>query len=74
MAAVEAGVPRRQPISEEVKLAVFQRDGGRCVQCGSNFDIQYDHIIPVAMGGSSTVENLQILCATCNQRKGPSIA
>jgi 5-methylcytosine-specific restriction endonuclease McrA len=74
MAAVEAGVPRRQPIPEEVKLAVFQRDGGRCVQCGSNFDIQYDHIIPVAMGGSSTVENLQILCATCNQRKGPSIA
>jgi hypothetical protein len=31
----------------------------------SNFDIQYDHIIPFSMGGATTVENLQILCATC---------
>jgi 5-methylcytosine-specific restriction endonuclease McrA len=49
---------------------VFRRDGGRCVECGSDFDIQYDHVIPVALGGANTVENLQILCAPCNQRKG----
>jgi HNH endonuclease len=64
---------RRQPIPRETRLAVFNRDGGRCAECGSNFDIQYDHIIPVAMGGSSTVENLQILCADCNRRKGPTL-
>lgn len=64
---------RRQPIARELRLSVFERDGGRCVECGSNFDLQYDHIIPVAMGGATTVENLQLLCAPCNQRKGASL-
>jgi 5-methylcytosine-specific restriction endonuclease McrA len=73
VASDETGVPRRQPIPREIKLAVFERDGGQCVECGSSFEIQYDHIIPVAMGGASTAENLQILCATCNQRKGASL-
>jgi 5-methylcytosine-specific restriction endonuclease McrA len=73
MAADEAGIPRRGVIAREVRLAVFQRDGGRCVECGSNFDIQYDHIIPFSMGGASTVENLQILCADCNGAKGASL-
>lgn len=62
--------PRRQPIPREVKRLVFERDGGECVDCGSRFDIHYDHIIPLSLGGSSTVENLQLLCAPCNQQKG----
>jgi hypothetical protein len=73
MAAGEAGNPRRERIPREVRLAVFERDGGRCVECGSNFEIQYDHIIPFSIGGASTMENLQILCATCNQSKGAAV-
>jgi hypothetical protein len=65
--------PRRDVIPREVRRAVFDRDGGRCVECGSNFDIQYDHLIPVARGGANTVANLQILCAPCNQKKGDSL-
>jgi 5-methylcytosine-specific restriction endonuclease McrA len=64
---------RREPIAAEVRRAVFERDGGRCVACGSAFDIQYDHVIPLSMGGAGTVENLQVLCATCNRRKGASL-
>jgi HNH endonuclease len=74
MAAEAAGVSRREVIPREIRLAVFERDGGRCVGCGSNFDIQYDHVIPFSMGGASTVENLQILCADCNRQKGASFA
>jgi 5-methylcytosine-specific restriction endonuclease McrA len=74
MAANGAGPARREVISREVRFAVFERDGGRCVECGSGFDIQYDHVIPFSMGGASTVENLQILCADCNRSKGASIA
>jgi hypothetical protein len=65
--------PQRVVIATDVRNAVFNRDGGRCVECGSNFDIQYDHIIPVVRGGSNEVNNLQILCATCNRKKGTSL-
>jgi 5-methylcytosine-specific restriction endonuclease McrA len=71
--AGEVAEQRRQPIPRAVRLAVFERDGGRCVECGSAFEIQYDHVIPVALGGAGTVENLQILCAPCNQAKGAAL-
>jgi 5-methylcytosine-specific restriction endonuclease McrA len=61
---------KREPIPKDVRHAVWARDEGRCVECDSDFDIQYDHIIPFSMGGASTVENLQLLCARCNQTKG----
>jgi hypothetical protein len=64
---------RREPIPAEIRRAVFTRDGGRCVECGSNFDLQYDHILPVTLGGATTVGNLQILCADCNRRKSDSL-
>jgi hypothetical protein len=65
-----AAGPRRQPIPRDVRLAVWQRDGGRCVECRGAFDLQYDHVIPFSMGGASTAENLQLLCAVCNRVKG----
>ncbi len=64
---------RRQPLTRELRLAVWERDGGRCVECGSDFDLQYDHLIPVAMNGATSVQNLRLLCAPCNQRKGGSL-
>jgi 5-methylcytosine-specific restriction endonuclease McrA len=73
MRAEENGRPTRTHISEELRRAVFERDGGRCVECGGNFNIQYDHILPVAHGGATTLENLQLLCADCNRRKSDSI-
>lgn len=68
------GTPRREPIPRELRLAVFRRDGGRCAECGCAFDLQYDHVIPVALGGASTLANLQLLCSVCNQSKGASPA
>ena len=53
---------------------MFARDGGRCAECGSDFDLQYDHVIPVALGGGDGVDNLQLLCADCNRRKGAALA
>ncbi len=68
-----APLPRqRQPIPREIREAVFSRDGGRCVECRSNFDIQYDHVIPWSLGGADSIQNLQLLCSACNRRKGVS--
>jgi HNH endonuclease len=64
---------RRQPIPQEIKVAVWQRDGGRCVECGSQEELEFDHVIPLAMGGANTERNLQLLCAVCNRRKGATL-
>ena len=73
MRAEEAGQAVRPPVSIEVRRAVFERDGGRCVECGGNFDLQYDHVIPFSLGGATTVANLQLLCADCNRAKGTTL-
>ena len=62
--------PRRAPVPREVRRAVWARDGGRCVECGAGFDLQYDHVIPHSMGGADTEANLQLLCGDCNRAKG----
>ncbi len=63
----------RLPISEEVKNMVWRRDEGKCVRCGSNRNLEFDHIIPVSKGGSNTARNLQLLCESCNRQKSDSI-
>lgn len=67
----EAG--KRPPIPKEVVDAVWKRDGGRCVYCGSTENLQLDHIIPFSKGGATTVENLQLLCQKCNLQKSNKI-
>jgi hypothetical protein len=63
----------RTPIPEAVRSEVWRRDGGKCVQCGSKANLQFDHIIPVTVGGATSVANLQLLCEPCNRSKGKKI-
>jgi len=70
--AADGSRPRYIPSS--VRLAVWRRDMGRCVECGSQERLEYDHIIPLAKGGSSTERNIQLLCEACNRAKAAAIA
>jgi 5-methylcytosine-specific restriction endonuclease McrA len=77
----KGGVTRRfrPSIPKSVREAAYQRDSYTCVRCGlegrgetheekiKGFAI--DHINPNAAGGSSKLENLQILCRKCNSTK-----
>jgi len=65
--------PQRGPISEAVRAEVWRRDVGRCAQCHTKQRLQFDHIIPVSKGGSSSAANLQILCEACNRSKAAKI-
>jgi hypothetical protein len=64
------GERNSRSIPQDVKIAVAARDGGRCRQCGSTADLHFDHVIPWSKGGANTVANIQLLCGTCNRRKG----
>ena len=60
-------------IPPEVKAAVWERDGGKCVICGSTQQLEYDHEIPYSRGGSNTMNNIRILCIKCNRSKHAKI-
>lgn len=71
---VRAHPERRRLIPGWVKLAVWQRDAGKCVECGAADDLQFDHVLPWARGGTSlTPENVQLLCARHNREKSSRI-
>lgn len=40
-----------------------------CLKCGAKPAISPDHVVPLALGGTNTVENLQLLCERCNKAK-----
>ena len=58
-----------QRISHDTRLFVWNRDGGRCRNCGATTNLQFDHIIPRAWGGSGTADNVELLCRDCNLQK-----
>lgn len=49
---------------------ICQKYNFQCVHCGSNDELTIDHITPVKKGGTDDPENLQVLCKSCNSKKG----
>lgn len=57
-------------IPGKIMQEVFLRDKGKCVVCGSEDNLHYDHKIPYSKGGTSIdSKNIQLLCARHNLRK-----
>ena len=67
-------VKRSRIIPSSIKLEVWKRDNGMCVQCQSKDELHFDHILPFSKGGTSIkVENVQLLCARHNLEKSAKI-
>ncbi len=67
-------IDHNRMIPTSVKIEVWKRDKGRCVQCGSTDNLHFDHILPFSKGGTSLkAENIQLLCARHNLKKSDKI-
>jgi 5-methylcytosine-specific restriction endonuclease McrA len=58
----------KRTIPAEVKRAAFEKSKGRCSNCRTMKNLEYDHKIPFALGGKSDKENIRLLCKNCNLR------
>jgi len=66
--------PAKRIIPSWVKLEAWKRDGGKCIECGSDQNLHFDHIIPWSRGGASDdPSNIQILCGRHNIQKSDKI-
>ena len=57
-------------VYEQTYLFLAERDGLYCQVCRATERLQIDHVIPVTKGGTNDKTNLQLLCKTCNVKKG----
>ena len=63
---------KRVSTGKRLRFEVFKRDYFACQYCGAqppDVVLVVDHIVPVAEGGETTIENLNTACTTCNQGK-----
>ncbi|MHB2170243.1 HNH endonuclease [Alsobacter sp. R-9] len=64
---------RRRSLSTRERLDLFIAANGRCQRCGwalrpgTRWDV--DHVIPLALGGRDTPDNMQVLCVPCHSGK-----
>jgi len=52
---------------------ILKKFNHKCAYCGSQKNLEVDHIIPLSRGGRHDEDNMQILCRSCNRRKGRGI-
>jgi 5-methylcytosine-specific restriction endonuclease McrA len=53
--------------------SLLERYGRACVACGVDEDLSVDHIVPLSLGGSNAITNIQPLCVPCNLVKGATV-
>jgi 5-methylcytosine-specific restriction endonuclease McrA len=56
--------------SRGLKRKLIERDGEHCASCEKSESLVIDHVVSISRGGTNDIENLQLLCNTCNEKKG----
>ena len=65
--------PRRRYFTASEVTAMWLLQDRKCRECGREVPrdlVEGDHIIAWSLSGSTTTENLQVLCIACNRHKG----
>jgi len=58
----------RKSIGKKLRRQILA--SAKCAHCGSDSQLEIDHISPVSRGGRTEPSNLQALCRPCNAKKG----
>ena len=58
-----------KPLSPIVRFAVWCRDRGRCVDCGTAADVGFDDILPPENGRSRSTRNVELRCTRCREQR-----
>lgn len=77
-AITETSTTRRRGryIPFAVKMRVVRRDNHTCQHCHkhlADYDVEFDHKIPIAKGGSSDEHNIRLTCYECNREKRDNV-
>lgn len=66
-----AWMKKRRDFTAAIKAAVRERNNFTCEypKCNTYPATEVDHMIPEALGGSSTIDNAMLLCTACHRRK-----
>lgn len=75
-AAIRRGRKRSARADHVDYRRIYERDKMRCHLCGrkvSQRQLHFDHVIPLAAGGSHTEENIAVAHARCNLTKGTKV-
>jgi 5-methylcytosine-specific restriction endonuclease McrA len=60
--------PRRRH-GREIRAAVTEVLGDKCLACGTDQGVEIDHVVPLTVWIDNSPSNLQVLCRGCNVRK-----
>lgn len=64
---------KRRPVVQFTRANIYARDNYTCQYCDVRFppeELTFDHVVPVAQGGTRGWENIATACETCNRKKG----
>lgn len=60
---------RGSKLTKDMIEKLYIKFDNKCFFCGATENLSIDHVVSVKNGGDNSMENLQILCMSCNRKK-----
>lgn len=68
----DVGTTKRGALSTRKKLAIWERERGRCMKCGIRLSAGafiFEHVRALELGGTDTEDNMRLTCLPCAKEK-----